>query len=234
MITKGIVFYTNNIIDPLIIQAVQKQLLRSGLPIVSVSLKPMDFGQNIVLPLESAILSMFKQQLAGIEACETDVIFLCEHDMIYHPSHFDFTPETDNFWYNENSWKIRIPDGQALFYTCKQTGFCCARRSIILDHYRNRVKRVEEEGFRRYNGFEPGTHPVPRGYCNYGAKEWMSPVPNLDIRHSTNLTWSRWDQKHFRRKPQNWQMADEIPWWGKTKDHAMDILNAVANDGFNQ
>ena len=103
---KGIVWYTGNRVDPLLTMAVQNQLRRSGLPIVSVSLQPIPFGdQNVVLSLEYGIPTMFKQILAGIEASDADVIFLCEDDMIYHQSHFEFTPGEDTFWYNENDWK---------------------------------------------------------------------------------------------------------------------------------
>jgi hypothetical protein len=228
---KGIVWYTGNRVDPLLTSAVQNQLQRSGLPIVSVSLQPIPFGdQNAVLSLGYGIPTMFKQILAGIEVSDADVIFLCEDDMIYHQSHFEFMPGEDTFWYNENDWKVRVPDGQALFYICKQTGFCCANRRLLLEHYRTRVARVEAEGFRRYNGFEPGTHRSPRGYCNYGAKAWMSPTPNLDIRHQQNLTWSRWRKDQFRREPQQWQMADSVPGWGQTKVSIIEILESLAKD----
>lgn len=230
---KGIIWYTGNKVEPLLTRAVQKQLLKAKLPIVSISLKPIEFGDvNVTLPLEYAIPTMFKQILAGIEASSADLIFMCEDDVIYHPSHFEFTPPegSTEFWYNENSWKVRLPDGQALFYICKQTGFCCAPRQVMLEHYHNRVNRVAAEGFRRYNGFEPGTHRIPRGYCNFGAKEWMSPAPNLDIRHAHNLTWSRWKKRQFRREPQQWQMADEVPGWGVTKGHIMEMLEAIAAD----
>ncbi len=46
-----------------------------NLPIISVSLQPIDFGKNIVLPLERGYLTMFSQQLAGIEASEADILF---------------------------------------------------------------------------------------------------------------------------------------------------------------
>lgn len=225
MPSKGLVYYTDNLTDPTILTAGQSRLNAVGLPIVSVSLKPIDFGQNIVLPLERSCQTMFKQILTGIEAATTDFIFLVEHDVLYHPSHFEFTPSTDDkFFYNLNSWKVRSTDGQALFYICQQTGFCVASRRIMLEHYRERVARVEKEGFRRYNGYEPGTHRVPRGYCNYGSDNWMAATPNIDIRHANNLTWSRWRPDQFRRKVQGWQLADDVPGWGHTKGRFDEFL----------
>jgi hypothetical protein len=74
--TSGIVYYTDNQIDDNILLACQKQLLKANLPIVSVSLKPTEFGDNISLSLERGYLTMFKQILAGLEKIDTDIVFL--------------------------------------------------------------------------------------------------------------------------------------------------------------
>lgn len=83
--SKGIVYYTDNRLDPLIAQACQRQLdaAAGGRQIVSVSLQPLAWAENIVLPLERGYLTMFRQILAGIEASRADVIFLAEHDVLY-------------------------------------------------------------------------------------------------------------------------------------------------------
>ena len=63
----------------------------------------------------------FRQILAGLEALDTDVVFMVEHDVLYHPSHFDFTPpERDIFYYNRNTWKVNAETGHAVFYLCDQ------------------------------------------------------------------------------------------------------------------
>lgn len=225
---KGIVYYTGNKVDLEIMGAVQRQLLKSGLPIVSVSLEPISFGENVVLDLEPGVLTMFRQILAGIEASREEIIFLAEDDMLYHKSHFDFTPTLRNlFYYNVNSWKVHYVTGQALFYYCQQTGFIGAYRELLLEHYRERVRRVEKEGFRRWNGYEPGGHGVPRGYCNSRSESWRSVVPNIDIRHSTNLTWSRWSKDQFRNPVKEWQEADEVPGWGLTKGKFQEVLRDI-------
>jgi len=133
------------------------------------------------------------------------------------------------FYYNENTYKVDINTGQALFYYTKQTSGCCAYRKLLLEHYRARVARVEKEGFKRFNGFEPGTHHLPRGFCNHNAERWMSPLPNIDIRHDKNLTASRWSQSQFRsqRSCQGWLMADEVPGWGVTKGRFRDLLREI-------
>lgn len=218
--TKGIVFYTDNCLALKIARAVQKRLRTMGLPIVSASLKPMPhFGTNVHLKRKRGYLTMFRQILAGLEASESEIIFFCEHDVFYHPSHFEFTPEKrDVFYYNENVWKMRAKDGHAIHYPVRQTSGLCAYRELLIKHYRKRIERVEAWGYSTKIGFEPGTHNRKERIDNYKSEGWMSDFPNIDIRHNGNLTPSRWSPDDFRNKPKSWEESSDIPGWGKTKD----------------
>jgi len=230
--SKGIVYYTDNRLDPLIMEACQAQLERAGLPIVSVSLQPLEFGRNVVVDGERGALTMFRQILAGLEALDADVVFLAEHDVVYHPSHFQFTPERgDVFYYNNNVWKVDAEDGRALFHYSNHTSQLCARRELLLAHYRERVRRVEAEGFSRRMGFEPGTHNRAERVDDYGCATWMSAVPNLDLRHGQNLTRTRWKKSEFRnqRFTEGWTEADAVPGWGRTRRQMDGLLNRLRN-----
>jgi hypothetical protein len=85
---------------------------------------------------------------------------------------------------------------------------------------------VEKEGFTRAMGFEPGCHQFPRGVDEYHAESWESEHPNIDIRHSNNLTANRWKKEQFRSENsiRGWKEADEVPGWGKTKDQFDKVL----------
>jgi hypothetical protein len=232
--TKGIIYYSDCRPDPAILNKVRAQLARAvnGIPIVSSCLEEVSFGTTrIVHPkLKRGYLTMFRQILAGLEQCKADIVFFCEHDVLYHPSHFEFTPErNDTYYYNENTWKVDVNDGKALFYYCKQTSGLCAYRELLLRHYRARVEKVDREGFTRKMGFEPGTHNRPERVDDYPADKWMSEHPNIDLRHAHNLTASRWSQDEFRDKKacQGWKMADEVPGWGRTKGRMQEFLEEV-------
>jgi hypothetical protein len=206
---------------------VQEQISKVGLPIVSTSLKPINFGTNITLNLERGYLTMFKQILTGLERSEADIIFFCEHDVLYNPNHFDFTPpRKDVYYYNENVWKVDKLTGRALFYYAKQTAQLCAHRELLIQHYKERIRRVEAEGFSRRMGFEPGTHSPPNGVDHFKAEAFWSEVPNIDIRHDTNLTVSRWSQDQFRsqRSCKGWKESSEVPCWGPTKGRFEEFL----------
>lgn len=244
---KGVVYYTDNRLDGQIMRVCQKQITR-GIKekhVVSASLKPMEFGVNVVLERTRGILTMFKQILTGLEASvRAKVVFFCEHDILYHPSHFDFVPpREDAFYYNENTWKVCAETGQALFYYCKQTSGLCAWRDVLIEHYRNRIAKVEDnarillergekvrrDGFSQHMGFEPGCHRPPRGVDNYPALRYMSEYPNIDIRHKYNLTPNRWNQDEFRdpKSCLGWTLADEVPGWGRTKDRFLEFLSGL-------
>lgn len=236
-LTKGILYYTDCRLDERIMSICQNQLelSRNGNALVSVSLRPTLFGKNIVIDGERGVLTMFKQILAGLEALDTDIVFLAEHDVLYHPSHFEFTPERwDTFYYNNNIWKVDAEDGKALFHYSNHTSQLCAYRSLLLEHYRKRVAMVEANGFSRRMGFEPGTHGRKERVDDYGCDTWMSEYPNIDLRHKNNLTQSRWSKDQFRNKryTKGWTEADEVPGWGVTKGRMESFLDGLyADDG---
>ena len=222
--TKGIIYYTDNQADQMILDACQDQIkaCAGDMPIVSVSLKPIVFGKNIVLNLERGRETYFKQILTALENIDTDIVFFCEHDVLYHPSHFEFTPDNKElFYYNDNKWKVDFETGQALFYHCNQVSGLCGFRELLLEHYRWRVALNEKEGFTR-KGYEPGTRTKQFAV-------WNSKFPNIDIRHKNTLTANRWSQDQFRDKStcQGWVMADEVPFWGKTKGRFKELLNEL-------
>lgn len=234
----GIVYYTDNQLNLKIAHAVQKRLRKISkelsLPIVSASLKPMPhFGdKNIHLKgHKRGYLTMFKQILAALEVSDAEIIFFCEHDVLYHPSHFAFVPpRQDVFYYNTNVFKVRAKDGHALKVDdCKQTSGLCAYRDLLLEHYRKRLEIVERDDFTRRMGFEPGTHGREARVDDYKAESWESECANIDIRHEKTLTPSRWQKEQFRnqRYTRGWTEADRVPGWGRTKGRFQEFLKLV-------
>lgn len=219
--SAGCVYYSDCLPDPAVLEPVRQSIAQSRLPIVAVTLKPIDWpaARNIVLDLERGHLAMFKQILAGLEALDTEFAFLVEHDVIYHSSHFDFRPpRPEVYYYNLNVWKVHGETGHAVTYETKQTSGLCANRQLLVEHYRKRIEMVEATGFSRKMGFEPGSHRRPERVDDFRSEAWRSAFPNVDVRHGRNLTASRWSQAEFRdqRNCRGWQEADEIPGWGVT------------------
>lgn len=232
-LTKGLVYYTNNVPEEKLFLACQAQLNKCmeiwKFPIISVSQKPINFGQNFVMDLESSVLSIFKQILKGLEECKTDIIFLIEHDLLYHPSHFDFTPEKpDHFYFNLNFWNVSSVDGRAVKYVHNDVSMVCAYRSLLLRHYRKVVQRVEKMGYRHSWGFSPPKGlPKEDRYGHYTY--YRSAVPDVNIRHPNAFTRQRMDKSQFRseRSCREWTESDGVPGWGKTLGRFDEFLDEL-------
>lgn len=231
-LSRGIVYYSDCRGDERILQAVRQQIRRAAgdLPIVSVTLKPIDFGKNIALPLLRSYETMFEQILVGLKALDTDLVYFAEHDVLYSPESFQFTPPTrDRFYYNENRWQVSADDGRAVHYRCCQTAQLCADRLLLIEHYKRRIAAVQAAGgYQRNMGFEPGTNKWARSIHDVGFKKWFSKTPNLDIRHGRNLSKTRWRVEDFRNKStcQGWTESPDgtVPGWGLIRGRFHDFL----------
>lgn len=215
---KGIIFYTDNKLNLKIARAVQRQLLSIELPIVSSSLKPMNFGKNVHIPLDRGKLTMFIQILSALKASDSDIVYFCEHDVLYHPSHFKFTPPTsDKFYYNENVWKVDAQSDKAIHYEARQVSGIVVYRKLAIEHYTRRIQEIEKRGFSMKMGYEPGTHNREERVDDLTSEGFMSDYPNVDIRHGNNLSPTRWKREEFRNQKytKGWREGTlkDIPGW---------------------
>ncbi len=225
---KGIIYYTDNRLGEPIFSEVQKQILKVSLPIVSVSLKPINFGKNFVLDLEPGFMTMLRQISKALEESKAEYVFFCEHDVLYPLSHFDFIPPRgDIFYYNANVWRWQIPDNLAITYNrliCLSG--LSVNRQFALNHYKARMKKIEEKGWNhdtrhepiwaRKWGYEPGTKKIKRGgFSDDDFETWRSLYPIVDIRHGKTFSQSKVTLDSFIHKPINWTETtlDKIPGW---------------------
>lgn len=205
--TKGIIFYTTNQLPVKFATIIKEQILKANLPITSTSLKPMNFGNNIYVPRKPGRLTMFIQVLTALENSTADIIFFCEHDVLYHPSHFEFTPEEkDVFYFNNNVWKVDYKSRKALKVdVCEQLSGMCVYRSTALEWAREKVEQLRKD--------ESNRHYEPQG--KRGG--WLSREPNVDVRHDNNFTPSRWSKDEFRNQKhtKGWTEG-ACPEWAKS------------------
>jgi len=223
-----IIYYTNNRLDKHLFHLVQRQILKSGLPVVSTSLKPINFGKNTVVKGQSGYLTMMKQIITALEASTADVVFFCEHDVLYHPSHFNFTPLKDDiFYYNNNLWRWWLGSDTLIRHARMYSLSCmCANRKFTLDHYKMRQRNIEKHGLDEFKsrepklarrwGYEPGTKKKKRGgLTNDDFNIWESDFPNIDIRHKGTYSSPKIRLEDFKHKPTWWREINinKIPGW---------------------
>src|SRR3990172_5688980 len=147
---KVIIYYTCNTHRPDIEEACRERLRESanGIPIIAVSLQQIDFGdQCIVLDLKRSPETMYRQIMPGLLATQADVVFFCESDVFYDPSHFDFVPaQKDTFYYNTNVWRVRYKDGHAVRTDdCRQLSGTCVDRNTALIHMGERIEKIAKD-----------------------------------------------------------------------------------------
>ena len=75
----------------------------TDLPIISVSQKPIDFGENICVgDVGTSGFNMFRQVQIGLRATKADFVISAEADCLYPPDYFTFRPTTYECYQNSN------------------------------------------------------------------------------------------------------------------------------------
>lgn len=194
---RVILYYTDSKLERTLAEAVRKNLatVAGPIPIISVSQEPLNFGKNICVGEKPRSLkSMYEQILAGVMAAPEDsIIYLCEHDVFYHPSHFAKIPRDNNafyfnqnryyWWVGENRFYQGGPSHKALSHAIVSKKYLTAKIKAMLDNDDFRLK------VRRQN--------------------WTAERPNVDIRHGANLTKN--DSEYAMKKRKH---IYNLPGWG--------------------
>jgi hypothetical protein len=226
---KGIIYYTDCRADKRILLAAQEYIAASGLPISSCSLKPIDFGNTVmVLDKERSYTTMVEQIILALDFLNSDYVFFCENDVLYHNSHFDFIPERDDtYYYNVNNYRWMFGSKTAITYKdlVSLSALCC-NRQLALTHYKYRLELIKERGLDKINtrepkwarqfGYEPGTKKRRRGgVTDEDYMTWNSALPNVDIRHKRTFSPPKVSLEAFRHPPTNWKELpiEQIPGW---------------------
>lgn len=214
----GIIYYTSNRIKPEIKAGCWRLIANAGLPITV----------NDVVVGSVGALSMFKQILDCLRRAEETYVFFCEHDVLYHPSHFVFVPPRDDtFYYNVNVWRWDYYSRRVVTYAhMASVSGLCVNRALAREFYENRLGIIEKRGYgnlptfgnpvwARSMGYEPGK--LNREGEVALKDEWKSEYPNIDIRHTRSLTAPKLAVKDFKRKPLGWLEDDigNLPGWSK-------------------
>ena len=151
--THTVIYYTSNRTPDYFANNVRLHLLSMNIPIISVSHKPLDFGENICVNVredrltpEPSAYNVYKQILIGARKAKTEYIVCCEDDSLYILEHFTIKPPADTFFYNMNRWSVN----KHFFYHRRRIGMfaCVAPTKLMIDTLETR--------FAKYNV------PIPR------------------------------------------------------------------------
>lgn len=217
-VSKAVIYYTDSELSEDIAAPVRQRILESGLPIISVSLKPIDFGTNFVVTGKRSYVSMMRQILVALEHAMSQYVFFAEHDVLYPESHWGFTPPRDDiFFYNSHVWRWELGAEKAITHDrMLPLSVLCCNRELALKFYRYRWQKMEEVGLDKFNnpqsdlmrkwGFEPGTKKKKRGgLTDDDFATWYSKEPVIDIRHPGTFSPTKSTKESFKHPPENWK-----------------------------
>jgi len=228
-----IIYYTDNTLESLFEKRVQQELIKAaeGKRIISVSQKPMDFGDNICVgDIGRSHHSLFYQALTGAKSADTKYIALAEHDCMYTSEHFNWFPLDDEyFYYNVNHWFVQWTgsniDGMYSYHRRKCMSNLICNRELFIKAVEEKIKMLET-GFEIKKGqpgaCEPGVCDNRKAFIEakrqwaaikdvgkekFSARSFRTVLPNLDIRHGGNFSGMRRAKKR----------CYSIPYWNDFK-----------------
>jgi len=180
-----------------------------GLPIVSVSQYPIDFGENICVGDHGASgFNMFRQVQIGLEEIDTKFVISAEADCLYPPDYFEYRPpEDDKCYRNTNTWVM--PQWRAFFW--RKPEAATHAQIIGRDFYLARLNKlfegapdwsVEEKNFPKERGLGEDVFEDDQ------IKYWEGENPVVQIKTTRSM-------RHYTRSER--EDTHELPYWGRGK-----------------
>ncbi len=215
-----VIYLTANVIDEYFALNMQKHLLKSigDSHLISVSKKPMDFGDNIVVDTSISHLNIYRQALVGAKAAKTPYIAIAEDDTLYHADHFRHRPkDSKRFAYNTACWSIYSWSEPPIY------SYSGRRNHNVLICDRNLYIEAIEERFAKWPDdskiditvwAEPGKYESHLGVTPRKTEMFYSDPACIMFSHPKGLSHNTLGLKK-RLAPIR---AYEIPYWGRAED----------------
>jgi len=209
-----LVYYTANLVDQSFAERIRKELLAFGLPIISVSQKPIDFGENYCVgEIGACAYNVYRQILLGAKHVKTKYMACCEDDTLYTKEHLSFRPTDDGvFYYNVAKWNI----GNRRYFYCnrrKVMSMCIASTSLMIDTLETRFEKYPVSTPELSKLGEPGLYDAYFGLPIVQNDAFESAIPTVTFRHACGL--SGLHSPNFRSGN---LIEKVIPYWGSSSD----------------
>lgn len=214
-----VIYLTANMIPDHFAEYQRKVLLEAigDAPIISVSRKPIDFGQNILDDGPKCTDNIYRQILRAAKVATTKYIIIAEDDTLYCRDHFIFhRPADDAFAYNRNRATL-FTWGEPMYHWRNRLSNCSliAPRELLIEALEERFKKYPDRIPENLVG-EVGRGMVERnlGVTVRKCEEVYSKTSIIQINHD----YSSEERQRNHKKSYGQIKAYDIPFWGKAKD----------------
>lgn len=204
-----VIYYTSNKENEEFEKKIRQKLLDviGDLPLISVSQKPIDFGENVCVgDVGVSNQNCFRQQQIGAQHARTPYVVMAEADFLYPPEYFKFVPPEYKPYRLDNVW-IMYRDSVAGFVQKSYSeGASVYPRELIIDQIE---KRLEGRGY--WNKEMENKNAVPRMFY----KPWQE----IEFFHLDNPAISVKTTEGMHKytgviKSQDPQGVRSLPYWG--------------------
>ena len=205
MLDLTVIYYTSNREKPEFEERIKARLLEviGSLPLISVSQKPMDFGENICVgDVGTSDDNIFRQIQIGCEQAKTALVGTAEADCLYPPGFYDFRPNDPNgCWRYNNLW---ILNKGAKYYRKKEHSLCAqiSGREHLLRAIEKRLEGRPQWNPKGYKYYRPKYKGIIPNWYMYSG---YYPVVNIKTKEGM-----RWHTSH-----EHGVKTVRIPYWGR-------------------
>ena len=208
----GIIYYTSNRENSEFERKIQKTLIENskGIPIVSVSQKPIDLGINICVGdnIGASGFNVFRQVQIACQNINTKFVISAEADCCYPPDYFTFIPNKDNICYRNTNLYVMGDHRDYWFY--KKEGAVHAQvvgREFYLDTLERLFKDAPQWSVDEFN-FPKERYKQEDVFVEKEFDYYRTENPVFQIKTHRGLRY----YTHSDRIP-----VYELPFWGSGK-----------------
>jgi hypothetical protein len=185
----------------------------NGAPIITLSMKPLSWGLNVLQHNPRSLSNIYWQMLRGAKLATTDFIGIAEDDTLYHKEHFGVRPALDEFGYNMCHWSL-FTWGEPTYHWRNRRGnySMIAPRKLMID--------ALEERFSKYPNGTPddktgelGRERIDKylGLTPRKLKEFWTTIAVVNFQHDYSM--EEYQTRHVKRM--GMLRAFDIPHWGR-------------------
>lgn len=207
-----LLYYTANVAPEVFVSRVREHLwkMADGLPVISVSQKPIDFGENICVgDIGYNPPNVYRQILTGAKQVKTQFLACCEDDTLHDQEYFSSEKlEPDQIYYNHR-WNV-MPT--LYYYRRNRRGMCTcvAPTELMVKIMQEKWDRWEKDHYQPVFA-EPGRRDRELGLYECKVRILATKNVSLTFKHRNSLSG-------VSRMLQSDIIYNDHPFWGKAPD----------------